>query len=139
MKVNTIKQISLESVKKMAEAAEKKASEMNVPVVFTAVDAGGNLMLLHRMENAFITSLDIATNKAFTALALKIPTNEVTPNIQPGASLYGLQLSNNCRIATFGGGFPIVVDGEIVGAVGVSGGTVEEDMEIAKYALEACK
>ncbi|ENK1242023.1 heme-binding protein [Clostridium sporogenes] len=139
MKVNTIKQISLESVKKMAEAAEKKASEMNVPVVFTAVDAGGNLMLLHRMENAFITSIDIATNKAFTALALKIPTNEVTPNIQPGASLYGLQLSNNCRIATFGGGFPIVVDGEIIGAVGVSGGTVEEDMEIAKYALEACK
>ncbi|MDS1002338.1 heme-binding protein [Clostridium sporogenes] len=112
---------------------------MNVPVVFTAVDAGGNLMLLHRMENAFITSIDIATNKAFTALALKIPTNEVTPNIQPGASLYGLQLSNNCRIATFGGGFPIVVDGEIIGAVGVSGGTVEEDMEIAKYALEACK
>ncbi|WP_125154607.1 GlcG/HbpS family heme-binding protein [Clostridium rectalis] len=139
MKVNTIKQISLESVKKMAEAAEKKAAQMNVPVVFTAVDAGGNLMLLHRMENAFITSIDIAINKAFTALALKIPTNEVTPNIQPGASLYGLQLTNNCRIATFGGGFPIIVDGEIVGAVGVSGGTVEEDMKIAEYALKACK
>lgn len=139
MKVNTLKQVSLETVKKMAEAAEKKAAEMNVPVVFAAVDAGANLMILHRMENAFITSIDIAINKAFSACALKVPTHEITPNIQPGASLYGLQLTNNCRIATFGGGFPIVVDGEIIGAVGVSGGTVEEDMAIAKSALDACK
>ncbi|WP_071392785.1 GlcG/HbpS family heme-binding protein [Bacillus tuaregi] len=135
-KVNEIKQLSLDIVKKMAAAAEAKAVEMNVPVVFAAVDAGANLMLMYRMENAFITSVDIAVNKAFTSAALKIGTHEVTPNIQPGESLYGLQLTNNCRIVPFGGGLPVITDGQVVGAIGVSGGTVEEDMTIAKAALE---
>ncbi len=138
MKLNTIKEISLETVKEMVKAAEEKANSKGVPIVFAAVDAGGNLMLLHRMEEAFVTSVDIAINKAFTSASLKIPTNDVAPLIQPGASLYGLQLTNNCRISTFGGGFPIMVDGKVVGAVGVSGGTVEEDMEIASYALDSC-
>lgn len=135
-KLNEIKQLSLDIVKEMAAAAEKKAAKMNVPVVFAAVDAGANLMIMHRMENAFITSVDIAINKAFTSAALKIGTHEVTPNIQPGESLYGLQLTNNCRIIPFGGGFPIMEDGQVVGAVGVSGGSVEEDMAIAKAAAE---
>lgn len=135
-KLNEIKQLSLDIVKEMAVAAEAKAAEMNVPVVFAAVDAGANLMLMHRMENAFITSVDIAINKAFTSAALKIGTHEVTPNIQPGESLYGLQLTNNCRIIPFGGGLPIIEDEQVVGAVGVSGGSVEEDMAIAKAAAE---
>lgn len=135
-KLNEIKQLSLEIVKEMAKSAEEKAASMNVPVVFAAVDVGANLMLMHRMEDAFITSIDIAVNKAFTSAALKIGTHEVTPNIQPGESLYGLQLTNNCRIVPFGGGFPIIVDGQVVGAVGVSGGTVEEDMAIAQAAVE---
>ena len=135
-KLNEIKQLSLDIVKEMAAAAEAKAAEMNVPIVFAAVDSGTNLMLMHRMENAFITSVDIAINKAFTSAALKIGTHEVTPNIQPGESLYGLQLTNNCRIIPFGGGFPIIENGQVVGAVGVSGGSVEEDMAIAKAAAE---
>lgn len=135
-KVNEIKQLSLEAVKKMAAAVEKKADSMNVPVVFAAVDAGANLMFMQRMENAFITSIDIAVNKAFTAAALKIGSHEVAPDVQPGKSLYGLQLSNNCRIVPFGGGFPLIVDGQVVGAVGVSGGTVEEDMAIAQAAVD---
>jgi uncharacterized protein GlcG (DUF336 family) len=121
----------------MCKAAEEKAKSISISIVFSAVDAGGNLMLLTRMENAFISSIDIAANKAFTALALKQGTHEVTPVIQPGASLYGLQLTNNCRISTFGGGLPIIVDDQVVGAIGVSGGTVEEDMSIAKYALDS--
>ncbi|WFD10944.1 GlcG/HbpS family heme-binding protein [Tepidibacter hydrothermalis] len=135
-KLNELKELSLEIVKEMAAAVEEKAACMNVPVVFAAVDAGANLMLMHRMEDAFITSVDIAINKAFTSAALKIGTHEVTPNIQPGESLYGLQLTNDCKIVTFGGGFPIIVDGKVVGAVGVSGGTVEEDMAIAQAALD---
>lgn len=134
--LNEIKQLSLEIVKEMAVAAEAKAAEMNVPIVFAAVDAGANLMLMHRMEDAFITSVEIAINKAFTSAALKIGSHEIVEDIQPGASLYGLQLTNNCKIVTFGGGFPIIVDGQVVGAVGVSGGTVEEDMTIAKAAVE---
>ncbi|WKY48019.1 heme-binding protein [Eubacteriaceae bacterium ES3] len=135
-KVNDKKELTLEVVKKMAEAVEYVAASLNVPVIFAAVDSGANLMLMHRMEGAFITSVDIAINKAFTSAALKIGTHEVAPLVQPGESLYGLQLSNNSRIVPFGGGFPIIVDGEVVGAVGVSGGTVEEDMAIAQAAVE---
>ncbi|SFB34089.1 GlcG/HbpS family heme-binding protein [Clostridium frigidicarnis] len=136
-KLNDFKQLSLEVVKEMAKAAEEKAASINVPVIFAAVDAGANLMLMHRMENAFITSIDIAVNKAFTAACLKQGSHEIAGCVQPGESLYGLQLTNNCRIVPFGGGMPIIVDGEVVGAVGVSGGTVEEDMSIAQAAVDA--
>ncbi|GEK91889.1 GlcG/HbpS family heme-binding protein [Alkalibacterium kapii] len=135
IKTNDIKQVTLETVKKMAQAAEEKAAEMNVPIVFAAVDTGGNQMLMHRMEKALFTSVEIAVNKAFTSAALGIGTDEVAPLVQPGESLYGLQLSNDCKIVPFGGGFPIIVNNEVVGAIGVSGGAVEEDMAIASYAL----
>ncbi len=136
-KLNEIKELSLEIVKEMAKAAEEKATEMNVPVIFAAVDKGANLMLMHRMENAFITSIDIAINKAYTAACLKQGSHEIANVVKPGDSLYGLQLTNNCKIVPFGGGFPIIVDGQVVGAVGVSGGTVEEDMAIAQAAVDA--
>ncbi|EGT3601667.1 heme-binding protein [Clostridium perfringens] len=135
-KLNDVKELSLEIVKEMAKAAEAKAAEMNVPVIFAAVDAGANLMLMHRMEDAFLTSIDIAINKAYTAACLKQGSHEIAECVQPGQSLYGLQLTNNCRIVPFGGGFPIIVDGKVVGAVGVSGGTVEEDMAIAQAAVD---
>ena len=135
-KLNDVKELSLEIVKEMAKAAEAKATEMNVPVIFAAVDAGANLMLMHRMEDAFLTSIDIAINKAYTAACLKQGSHEIAECVQPGQSLYCLQLTNNCRIVPFGGGFPIIVDGKVVGAVGVSGGTVEEDMAIAQAAVD---
>lgn len=136
-KLNEIKELSLDIVKEMAKAAEEKAQEMNVPVIFAAVDAGANLMLMHRMEEAFITSIDIAINKAYTAACLKQGSHSIAESVQPGQSLYGLQLTNNCKIVPFGGGFPVIVDGKVVGAVGVSGGTVEEDMAIAQAAIDA--
>jgi uncharacterized protein GlcG (DUF336 family) len=135
MKLKTFYEIRLESAKKMAELAEKKAKELGVSIVFSVVDRGGNLILLQKMENAYFTSIDISINKAFTSVALKISTDKVAPLVQPGESLYGLQLTNNCRIVPFGGGIPIEVDGQIVGAVGISGGTVEEDIMIAEYSL----
>lgn len=136
-KLNEYKELSLEIVKVMAESAEEKALEINVPVVFSAVDKGANLMLMHRMEDAFVTSIDISINKAFTSACLKQGTHEIVDAVQPGASLYGLQLTNNARIVPFGGGLPIIVEGQVVGAVGVSGGTVEEDMLIAQAAVDA--
>ncbi|WP_294705975.1 heme-binding protein [uncultured Fusobacterium sp.] len=137
MDVRNLNSITLEAAKKMGVEALKKATEINVPVVFSVVDNGGNLLYLERMDKAFVTSIDIAINKAFTAWALKKGTNEISEDVLPGQSLYGLNTTNNCRIITFGGGFPIVINGEIVGAVGVSGGTVEEDMSIAKAGLSA--
>lgn len=137
MVVKSFNQVTLEASKKMGKAALKKALEIKVPVVFSVVDNGGNLLYLERMDEAFVTSVDIAINKAFTAWALKSGTNELSEVVLPGQSLYGLNLTNNSRIITFGGGFPIIINDEIVGAVGVSGGTVEEDMEIAKAALNS--
>lgn len=133
---NKVEEVTLELVKKMANAAEQEAERIGVPIVFAAVDRGGNLMLLHRMEKAFFTSNEIAINKAFTSCALRVSTDKVAPLVQPGASLYGLELTNNARIVPFGGGFPITVNGEVVGAIGVSGGSVEEDMQIALQALK---
>lgn len=129
-------ELSLALARKMAEAAEKKAEEMGVPIVFSVVDAGGNLVLLHRMEHSLLASLDISSNKAFTAVALKMATHKLVPLIQPGAELYGIQLSNQNRIVTFGGGYPLKAGDNIIGGIGVSGGTVEEDMKIAEEALK---
>ncbi|WP_319202731.1 heme-binding protein [uncultured Ilyobacter sp.] len=134
--VVTVKQITLKTAKLMGEKAIKKAEEIDVPVVFSVVDAGGNLLYTERMDKAFVTSVDIANNKAFTSWALKTGTHEISQVVQPGESLYGLNLTNDARIISFGGGFPVVFEGQVIGAIGVSGGTVEEDMTIAKAALE---
>lgn len=136
-KLNEFKELSLDIVKVMAKAAREKALEINVPVVIAAVDKGANLILVNRMDDAFVTSVDIAINKAFTSACLKKGSHEITDAVQPGASLYGLQLTNNARIVPFGGGLPVIVDGMVVGAIGVSGGTVEEDMLIAQAAVDA--
>lgn len=127
--------LSLEVSKKIASAAEQKAQEIGVPIIISVVDEGGNLLLLHRMEEAILASIDIAMNKAYTSAFLKTATHEIAPLAQPGESLYGLQWTNNNRIVIFGGGYPLKVGDRVVGAIGVSGGTVEEDMMIASHAL----
>lgn len=128
--------MSLESLKKMAEYAEEKANEIKVPVVFSAVDAGGNLILLHRMEDALLASVKISWDKAYTACTLKAPTSALADLAVPGGGLYGLQNLCDGRIVVFGGGYPILKDGKVIGAIGVSGGTAEEDMSVAVYAIE---
>lgn len=129
--------ITLKVAKRLAEAAEEKALEMGVPIVFSVVDAGGNLLLLHRMDLSLLASVDISINKAFTALSLKMPTHQLTPLLQPGAALYGIQNTNNHRIVAFGGGYPLERGGIIIGGIGVSGGSVEQDMEIAIHVVHA--
>lgn len=127
---------TLENIEKMAHRAREKADELNVPVVFAAVDEGGNTIILHRMENAFLGSIDIALNKAYTANAFRQPTHTLGESaIGPDAPLYGIENSNSGRIILFGGGFPYRYEGRVVGAIGVSGGTVDEDMAVARYAL----
>ena len=103
-KSQQINTITLTAAKKMATAVELKANEINVKVVFSAVDQGGNTLLMQRMDEAFVTSCDISLNKAYTACCLKQGTHEITGAVQPGQSLYGLQLTNQQRIVIFGGG-----------------------------------
>lgn len=125
----------LTALKEMAERAEVKSKELGVPVVFAAVDEGGNLTLLQRMEGALLGSVDVAAGKAYTACAFKMPTHVLGKEARPDGSLYAIDTSAPGKIVLFGGGFPYVVDGKVVGGIGVSGGTVEQDMTIARYAL----
>jgi len=128
--------LDLELAKKMAEAANEKALEMNVPIVFSVVDKGGSLILLHRMKDSLLASLDISMGKAFTACALKLATHEVKKLSEPGKELYGIESTNKGKLVLFGGGYPVKIKDKIVGGIGVSGGTVEEDMIIAEEVLK---
>lgn len=129
------KNLSLEEAKKIIEAGEKKAKEMGLDFVIAVVNPEGHLIIEEKMDSAIFASIDIALKKAYTAAALKIETSELFPLVQPNGSLYGLQTDS--RYVVFGGGSLLRRDGEIVGAVGVSGGTVEEDMAVAKACVEA--
>ncbi|WP_432666508.1 cob(I)yrinic acid a,c-diamide adenosyltransferase [Wukongibacter baidiensis] len=127
--------LTLGLAKKMARAAEEKANSIGVSIVYSIADLGGNLILLHKMEDALLASTDISINKAYTSVALKMPTDKVADLVQPGSELYGIQWTNNNRIVTFGGGYPLKASDKIIGGIGVSGGTVEQDMEIALHSL----
>ena len=130
--------VSLAQAQVMARAAEQKAKEIKVPMIIAIVDASGNLVLHERMEDALLVSIDVSLKKAYSAVALKMPTDKLGTITQPGKELYGIQHSDN-QLITFGGGFPIVVNGKVVGAIGVSGGSVAEDVSVAKAGLDALK
>lgn len=134
-KSQQVQTITLAAAQQMA-AAVKKATEINVAVVFSVVDRGGNTLLIQRMDEAFVSSCDISLNKAWSACSLKQGTHEITSAVQPGQSLYGLQLTNQQRIIIFGGGLPVIFNEQVIGAVGVSGGTVEQDQLLAQCALD---
>lgn len=110
-----------------------KAREMGVKIVVAVCDNGGNLLSLKRDDDAFIASIDIAINKAFTSTSLKMSTEQVGELSKPGASLYGLQYTNAGRLVVFGGGDTLTMNGEIVGALGVSGGSAEEDTLLCEF------
>lgn len=126
---------SLKTLQQMAQRAEARAHELGVPVVFAGVDQGGNVMLLQRMENALLASVDIAVGKAYTANALKMPTHELGEAARQDGPLYGIESATPGKIVLFGGGFPYLQNGEVVGGIGISGGTVEQDMDIARWAM----
>ncbi len=125
---------------KMIAAAEKKAKSIKVPQVIAVVDDGGNLVAQHRMDGAIFASIDISYSKAFTAVATKTPSHILGEAAQAGGPLFGLNTTNNGRIVIFGGGYPVMgKDGKVIGAIGVSGGSVEDDMACAEAGLEVLK
>ncbi len=130
---------TLDAAKKMAVVAEQKAKEMGVPIVFSCVDNGGNTMLIHRMDDSFQGSIEISLNKAYTANAFQAPSDALGKEAQPGGCFYGLNTACNGRLVLFGGGLPLKLNGKCVGALGVSGGSAEEDLAIARAALEEWK
>jgi uncharacterized protein GlcG (DUF336 family) len=129
--------LTLQMAKEMIEHAEQEAQQIGVPMVIAVLDEGGNFIACHRMDDALLVSVDIAQNKAWTSVALKIPTETLAQVSMPGAELYGINTTNSGRVVLFGGGIPLLVDGKVVGAVGVSGGSVQQDIQVAEAAVKA--
>lgn len=129
--------ISLEEARAVVAAAEAKAKEIGQPMDIAVVDAGGNLKTHVRMDGALVGSINISVNKAYTSVAFKLPTKTLASVTQPGTPLFGLNDATGGRIAVFGGGIPLERDGEILGAIGVSSGTVEQDHEVAEAGVAA--
>lgn len=131
--------LTLEEARKIISVAEKKAIEIGQPMNIAVVDCGGNLISHVRMDNAWIGSINISINKAFTSRAFDISTKDLSTNSQPGEQFYGIQQSNHGRIMIFAGGIPLKRNGKVVGAIGVSGGSGEQDQSVAEAGASSYK
>ena len=129
--------LTLDKAQLVIEAAIEKAKKIGQPMNIAVVDAGANLTAFVRMDGAWLGSIDIAINKAFTAKAFDISTLELGRNSQPGDQFFGIHVSNHTRVMIFAGGVPIKMNDQIVGAVGVSGGSGEQDQAVAEAAVAA--
>ena len=131
--------MTLALAKSLIEKIENKAKEIGLAVVIAVSDQAGRITAVHSMDGAFIASYDIAVNKTYTSAALKMSTADLANMAQPGQPLYGIQHTNEGKIVIFGGGEPLEVEGKIIGALGVSGGTAEQDIMLASYGKEIFK
>ena len=129
--------VTLDAALAIVESARAEAMEIGVPMNIAVVDEGSNLVAFARMDDAWLGSIDIAQNKAYTARAFDMPTKELAPLAQPGESLYGIEASNHGRLIVFAGGIPLLSGNRVVGAIGVSGGTVEQDQAVAEAGAAA--
>jgi|SRR5580704_14551069 uncharacterized protein GlcG (DUF336 family) len=123
--------LELSDARRMIKAAEDKAMELKIPYNVAVVDVGGALIAHVRMDGAWIGSIDLAINKAWTARAFDSATDDLAKITQSGQSGFGLNTTNHARVVIFGGGMPIKVKGAIIGAIGASGGSVEQDILVA--------
>ena len=127
--------MTMEKAQLIISAGIVKAKEIGQPMNIAVVDVGTNLTAFARMDGAWLGSIDIAINKAFTAKAFDISTLELGRNSQPGNQFFGIHESNHGRVMIFAGGIPLKMNGQVVGAVGVSGGSGEQDQAVAEAAV----
>lgn len=130
---STDKKLTLSLAKKLAVKIEEKAEQLGVRAVVAISDSGARPILAECMDDAYIASYDIAVNKAYTSVSLKMSTSDLKKLSQPNGELYGIQFTNNGQIVIFGGGVPLKIKGSIVGGLGVSGGSEEQDTFLAEY------
>jgi uncharacterized protein GlcG (DUF336 family) len=135
--VRHLNSAGLEDAKRVIAAGEEAALQLGQPMNIAVVDAGGSLIAHERMDGAWLGSVDIAINKAFTARAFDLPTEALGSHAQPHQQFYGIHASNHGRIVIFAGGLPLMQDGDVVGAVGVSGGDAKQDQAVAEAAVMA--
>ena len=130
------KSVTLDQAHEIIEAARAKADDIGVPMNIAVVDAGNNLTAFSRMDGAWLGSIDIAQSKAYTARAFDMPTRNLAEMAQPGEPLFGIEGSNQ-SVIIFAGGIPLKNDDTVVGAVGVSGGTPDQDHEVCEAGVAA--
>lgn len=131
-----VETIPLDTAKELVEASEQHAEEIGVPSVITVANSEGNMIAKHRMDGAWLPSVTISENKAYTSAGLEMPTHELEEVTQPDGPLYGLQTTDHERLVIFGGGFPLSREGKVVGAIGSSGGMPDEDVEVAQAGVD---
>lgn len=127
--------MTLESSKKLIEKIEEEAKRRGKQAVIAVCGPDGNPIAVHVMDGAFLVSFDVAVKKAYTSVAVKMSTMELSKLAQPGQTFYGVDKMMDGKIVIFGGGVPLTYNGMIIGGLGISGGTGEEDHSLAEYAL----
>lgn len=127
--------MTLETSKKLIEKIEEEAKRRGKQAVIAVCTPDGNPVAVHVMDGAFLVSFDVAVRKAYTSVAVKMSTMELSKLAQPGQTFYGLDKLEGGKIVIFGGGVPLVHNGAIIGGLGISGGTGEEDHSLAEYGL----
>jgi len=133
----TFKTLQLPDARRIIAAATKKAEDIKQPMNIAIVDAGGNLLAFERMEDAWLGSIDISIKKAWTSRAFNITTQDLAQHSQSGNQFFGIHASNDGKVMIFAGGIPIKQDGQVVGAIGVSGGSGDQDHEVAHAGVAA--
>ncbi|HYK60871.1 MAG TPA: heme-binding protein [Bryobacteraceae bacterium] len=129
--------VNLVDARRIIAAAEKKAAEIGQPMNIAVADEGGNIVSHVRMDGAWIGSIDISQKKAFTSRAFDIATKDLAEHSQSGKQFFGIHASNNGKIMIFAGGIPLQRDGKVVGAIGVSGGSGDQDHAVAEAGAKA--
>ena len=129
--------VTLADARRIIAAAEKKAAALGQPMNIAVADAGGNLVAHVRMDKAWIGSIDISIKKAYTSRAFDIATKDLATHSQSGNQFFGIHASNNGKIMIFAGGIPLKKDGKVVGAIGVSGGSGDQDHSVAEAGAKA--
>ena len=128
--------LSLDQAKRLIEKVEEEAKRQGKKAVISVCGPEGNPIAVHVMDDAFLVSFDVAMKKAYTAVAVKMSTRELSVLAQPGGTFYGVDKMDGGKIVIFGGGIPLKYQGRIIGGLGVSGGTGEEDHALAEYGQE---
>jgi uncharacterized protein GlcG (DUF336 family) len=129
--------LTLQDARMMIAAGEHKALELGIPYNLAVVDAGGNLVAHIRMDGAWLGSIDISIQKAWTARAFDMPTEDLAKMAQSGKPLFGIHSTNHDRVVIFAGGVPVKDGKVVIGAVGASGGTVDQDEKVVEAAVAA--
>ena len=131
--------MSLDLALKLMEKVEEEAKRIGVKVVVAVSDASGRPVAVHCLDGAYMCSYDIAVNKTYTAVAFQMPTAKLAELAAPGGSLYGIQFTNQGQVVIFGGGEPLYIDDVMIGAIGVSGGSAEQDIYLGTYGKNIVK